>query len=29
METEKIIEGKRVLIVDDEKDVLETLVEIM
>ncbi len=29
METEKIIEGKRVLIVDDEKDVLETLVEIL
>ena len=29
METEKIIDGKRVLIVDDEKDVLETLVELM
>jgi DNA-binding response OmpR family regulator len=29
MNTKKIIEGKRVLIVDDEKDILETLVDLL
>lgn len=29
METDKIILGKRILIVDDEKDVLETLIELL
>ena len=29
MDTVKILEGKRVLIVDDEKDVLDTLIELL
>lgn len=29
MDAKKIIEGKRVLIVDDEKDVLETLIDLL
>ena len=29
METNKIIKGKRVLIVDDEKDILETLIDLL
>lgn len=29
METEKIIKGKRVLVVDDEKDVLETITDLL
>jgi CheY-like chemotaxis protein len=29
METKKILRGKRVLIVDDEKDVLNVLVELL
>ena len=29
MTPEQIIEGKRVLVVDDEKDILETLVELL
>jgi CheY-like chemotaxis protein len=29
METKKILRGKRVLIVDDEKDILNVLVELL
>jgi len=29
METEKIIKGKRVLVVDDEKDILDTLADLL
>ena len=29
MTTDKIIEGKHVLVVDDEKDILETLVDFL
>ena len=29
MTTDKIIEGKHVLVVDDEKDILETLVDLL
>ena len=29
MDTDKMLRGKRVLIVDDEKDVLDTLVDLL
>ena len=29
MDTAKILKGKRLLIVDDEKDVLDTLIELL
>ncbi len=29
MKADKVIKGKRVLVVDDEKDILETLVDLL